>query len=86
MAKRTGGGAILFGLNEETDFKNVGVGDAHRLQEDLTSLARQLARLVLPIEQLVQTIVECTRQAESTPILGKFEFDEHGHGSPHSTT
>jgi ATP-dependent DNA helicase RecG len=39
MANRTGGGVILFGLNEETDFKIVGVGDAHRLQEDLTSLA-----------------------------------------------
>jgi len=39
MAKRTGGGVILFGLNEETDFKIVGVGDAQRLQEDLTSLA-----------------------------------------------
>jgi hypothetical protein len=37
-----------------TDFKIVGVGDAHRLQEDLTSLARQLARLVLPIKQLGQ--------------------------------
>jgi len=38
MANRTGGGVILFGLNEETDFK-IAVGDAHRLQEDLTSLA-----------------------------------------------
>jgi len=26
-------------VREETDFKIVGVGDAHRLQEDLTSLA-----------------------------------------------
>jgi hypothetical protein len=25
MAKRTGGGVILFGLNEETDFKIVGL-------------------------------------------------------------
>jgi hypothetical protein len=54
MANRTGGGVILFGLNEETDFKSVGVGDAHRLQEDLASPARQLARLVLPIKQLGQ--------------------------------
>jgi hypothetical protein len=39
MAKRTGGRVILFGLNEETDFKIVGDGDADRLQEDLTGLA-----------------------------------------------
>jgi hypothetical protein len=39
MANRRRGGVILFGLNEETDFKIVGVGDAQRLQEDLTSLA-----------------------------------------------
>jgi len=39
MANRTSGGVILFGLNEQTDFKIVGVGYAHRLQEDLTSLA-----------------------------------------------
>lgn len=36
---RTGGGIILFGLDESKDFSIVGVGDAHRLQEETTSLA-----------------------------------------------
>lgn len=39
FANRTGGGVLLFGLNEETDFAVVGVGDAHRLQEEMTHLA-----------------------------------------------
>ncbi|MCG2774487.1 MAG: ATP-binding protein, partial [Desulfobacterales bacterium] len=39
FANRTGGGVLLFGLNESKDFKVVGVGDAHRPQEDITSLA-----------------------------------------------
>jgi len=39
FANRTGGGVLLFGLDESKDFTVVGVGDAHRLQEDITSLA-----------------------------------------------
>jgi len=39
FANRTGGGVLLFGLDESKDFSIVGVGDAHRLQEDITSLA-----------------------------------------------
>jgi ATP-dependent DNA helicase RecG len=39
FANRTGGGIILFGLDETADFSIVGVGDAHRLQEEITSLA-----------------------------------------------
>ena len=39
FANRTGGGVLLFGLDESKDFSVVGVGDAHRLQEDITSLA-----------------------------------------------
>ena len=38
FTNRTGGG-VLFGLDESKDFSIVGVGDAHRLQEDITSLA-----------------------------------------------
>lgn len=38
FANRTGGGVLLFGLDESKDFSVVGVGDAHRLQEDITSL------------------------------------------------
>lgn len=39
FANRTGGAVLLFGLDESKDFSVVGVGDAHRLQEDITSLA-----------------------------------------------
>jgi len=39
FANRPGGGIILFGLDETADFSIVGVGDAHRLQEEITSLA-----------------------------------------------
>ena len=39
FANRTGGGIILFGIDESKDFKIVGVGDAHRLQEEITNLA-----------------------------------------------
>lgn len=39
FANRTGGGVLLFGLDEETDFAVVGVGNAHRLQEEMTHLA-----------------------------------------------
>jgi ATP-dependent DNA helicase RecG len=39
FANRTGGGVLLFGLDESRDFSVVGVGDAHRLQEEVTHLA-----------------------------------------------
>ena len=39
FANHTGGGVLLFGLNESRDFSIVGVGDAHRLQEEITHLA-----------------------------------------------
>jgi ATP-dependent DNA helicase RecG len=39
FANRTGGGIIVFGLDESTDFSITGVGDAHQLQEEITSLA-----------------------------------------------
>jgi ATP-dependent DNA helicase RecG len=39
FANRTGGGVILFGLDEEHGFELVGVGNAHRLQEELTHVA-----------------------------------------------
>ena len=39
FANRTRGGIILFGLDESTDFSIVGVGNAHQLQEEITSLA-----------------------------------------------
>ncbi len=39
FANRTGGGILLFGLDEEGDFDVVGVGDAQRLQSDVSSIA-----------------------------------------------
>ncbi len=39
FANRTGGGVILFGLDESSDFSIVGVGDAHQLQEEITNQA-----------------------------------------------
>lgn len=39
FANRTGGGVLLFGLDEAKDFSVVGVGNVQRLQEELTHLA-----------------------------------------------
>ena len=39
FANRTGGGVLLFGLDESSDFSIVGVGDVQRLQEEITHLA-----------------------------------------------
>ena len=39
FAKCTGGGVLLFGLDESRDFSIVGLGDAHRLQKEITHLA-----------------------------------------------
>jgi ATP-dependent DNA helicase RecG len=39
FANRTGGGVLLFGLDEKAGFRVVGVKDAHRLQEEISSLA-----------------------------------------------
>jgi ATP-dependent DNA helicase RecG len=39
FANRTGGGVLLFGLDEEKDFSVVGVGNVQRLQEEVTHIA-----------------------------------------------
>jgi ATP-dependent DNA helicase RecG len=39
FANRTEGGVILFGLDESHDFRIVGVGNAHRLQEEISHVA-----------------------------------------------
>jgi ATP-dependent DNA helicase RecG len=39
LSNRSGGGAIVFGLNETKGFEPTGVGDAKRLQEEVSSLA-----------------------------------------------
>lgn len=56
FANRTGGGVVLFGLNEETKFEVVGVGDAHRLQEEITHLASDGMEPVLRPEFTVDVI------------------------------
>jgi len=38
FANRPGGGVLLFGLDENADFSIVGVGNSHRLQEEITNL------------------------------------------------
>ncbi|MCX6668180.1 MAG: putative DNA binding domain-containing protein, partial [Methanothrix sp.] len=42
FANRPGGGVLLFGLDEDTGFKVVGVGNPRKLQEDLSGLAAQM--------------------------------------------
>jgi len=39
FANRSGGGIVLFGLDEDSNFEVVGVKDAHRLQEEISHLA-----------------------------------------------
>lgn len=39
FANRSAGGVILFGLDENRNFEIVGVGNAHRLQEEISHLA-----------------------------------------------
>ena len=39
FANRHEGGVILFGLDEDRDFQIVGVGDVHRLQEEVSNVA-----------------------------------------------
>jgi ATP-dependent DNA helicase RecG len=42
FANHPGGGILLFGLDEDADFKVVGVGNPRKLQEDLSGLAAQM--------------------------------------------
>jgi ATP-dependent DNA helicase RecG len=42
FANRPGGGILLFGLDEDSGFKVVGVGNPRKLQEDLSGLAAQM--------------------------------------------
>jgi ATP-dependent DNA helicase RecG len=42
FANRTGGGVLLFGLNEAADFAIVGVGDSQRLQEEVGHIATDM--------------------------------------------
>lgn len=56
FANRTGGGVLLFGLNEAKDFSIVGVSNAQRLQEELTHLASAEMEPVLRPQFVVDEI------------------------------
>jgi ATP-dependent DNA helicase RecG len=56
FANRTGGGVLLFGLDESRDFSIVGVGDAHRLQEEITHFASSDMEPALRLHFLVDEI------------------------------
>ena len=60
FANRSGGGVILFGLDESSGFSIVGVGDAHRLQEDITHLASELMEPTIRPEFTVDKIEDET--------------------------
>jgi ATP-dependent DNA helicase RecG len=44
----SGGGVLLFGLNEEGDFSVTGVGDVQRLQEEITHQASEMEPILRP--------------------------------------
>ncbi len=48
FANRSGGGILLFGLDEDAGFKVVGVGNPRKLQEDLSGLAAQMEPPIRP--------------------------------------
>jgi len=66
FANRTGGGIVLFGLQENEDFKIVGVGDAQRLQEEISHKACEMAP-PLRLQFTVETIGGHTVVAAEIP-------------------
>jgi ATP-dependent DNA helicase RecG len=48
FANRTGGGVLLFGLDEDAEFAIVGVGDPQRLQEELAHVASDMEPALRP--------------------------------------
>jgi len=48
LANRVGGGVILFGLDEDADFKVVGVYNPRKLQEDISGMAAQMVPQLRP--------------------------------------
>jgi ATP-dependent DNA helicase RecG len=60
FANRSGGGVLLFGLDEDAGFRVVGVGNPRKLQEDLSGLAAQMEPPLRPsfsVEELDGGIV-----------------------------
>lgn len=60
FANRSGGGVLLFGLDEDAGFKVVGVDNPRKLQEDLSGLAAQMEPPLRPcfsVEEIEGEIV-----------------------------
>ena len=49
FANQSGGGIIIFGVDEAQDYAVVGVGDAQELQKDVTNQALQMEPVVRPV-------------------------------------
>ncbi|MBI5657281.1 MAG: putative DNA binding domain-containing protein [Geobacter sp.] len=74
FANRPGGGVLLFGLDETRAFSLVGVGNAHRLQEELTHVAsaemEPALRPVFTVDEIDgQTVV--TAEMDEVPATQK---------------
>jgi ATP-dependent DNA helicase RecG len=73
FANRTGGGVILFGLDESRNFEIVGVGNAHRLQEEIGHLANAdmepALRPEFTVEEIEGKIVVAVEVFELTAAL-----------------
>lgn len=67
FANRTGGGILLFGVDEERDFEIVGAGDVQKLQSDIGSLASNAMEPVLRLEFSVERIEDKTIVAVEVP-------------------
>jgi len=69
FANHLGGGVILCGLDEEKGFEVVGVGDAHRLQEDISSLAADSMEPALRPTFMIESIEGKTVVAVAIPEI-----------------
>jgi len=70
LANRTGGGVLLFGLNEADEYRIVGVGDAGRLQEDISGVAADMEPAVRPefvVEEIEGKLVVAAEVPEVPP-------------------
>jgi ATP-dependent DNA helicase RecG len=74
FANQTGGGVLLFGLNELSDFTVVGVGDVQRLQEDITHLASSEMEPILRPHFLVDEVdgeTVMVAEIDEVPVVQK---------------
>ncbi|MFZ4441096.1 MAG: RNA-binding domain-containing protein [Syntrophales bacterium] len=84
FSNRPGGGVLLLGLDESKRFENVGVGNAHRLQEEISHLAAAEMEPPLRPEFTVKDFVEkilayvrkhgSIKRAECQALLGVTEL------------